>query len=104
MPPPGIGLVSVSEAAYAALGSSPRFYFDWERTRAGQAKLDSAFTPAVSLVRCLDAAGGLPRPRPPRRARPAARGGARGRVRPPRPPRPRLPRRREGDGARALLA
>jgi len=59
MTPPGIGLVSVSEAAYAALGSSPRFYFDWERTRAGQAKLDSAFTPAVSLVRGLDVALGL---------------------------------------------
>jgi aspartate aminotransferase-like enzyme len=59
MTPPGIGLVSVSEAALAALGSSPRFYFDWEKTRAGQAKLDSAFTPAVSLVRALDVALGL---------------------------------------------
>jgi aspartate aminotransferase-like enzyme len=59
MTPPGIGLVSVSETAYTALGSSPRFYFDWQRTRAGQAKLDSAFTPAVSLVRGLDVALGL---------------------------------------------
>ena len=59
MTPPGIGLVSVSEAALAARGSSPRFYFDWERTRTGQAKLDSAFTPAVSLVRGLDVALGL---------------------------------------------
>ncbi len=59
MCPPGIGLVSVSEAALGALGSSPRFYFDWEKTRSGQAKLDSAFTPAVSLVRALNVALGL---------------------------------------------
>jgi aspartate aminotransferase-like enzyme len=59
MTPPGIGLASVSAAAVAALGNSPRFYFDWERTRAGQAKLDSAFTPAVSLVRALNVALGL---------------------------------------------
>src|SRR5262245_43878335 len=59
MTPPGLGLVSVSEAALAALGSSPRFYFDWEKTRSGQAKLDSAFTPAVSLVRALNVALGM---------------------------------------------
>jgi len=59
MTPPGLGLVTVSSAAWASLGTSPRFYFDWERTRAGQAKLDSAFTPAVSLVRALNVALGL---------------------------------------------
>ncbi len=59
MTPPGLGLVTVSPAAWEALGSSPRFYFDWEKTRAGQAKLDSAFTPAVSLVRALNVALGL---------------------------------------------
>jgi aspartate aminotransferase-like enzyme len=59
MTPPGLGLVSVSAAAWEALGTLPRFYFDWEKTRAGQAKLDSAFTPAVSLVRALDTALGL---------------------------------------------
>jgi aspartate aminotransferase-like enzyme len=59
MTPPGIGLASVSEAAIGALGSAPRFYFDWEKTRSGQAKLDSAFTPAVSLVRALNVALGL---------------------------------------------
>jgi serine---pyruvate transaminase len=59
MTPPGLGLVSVSPAAWATLGSSPRFYFDWEKTRAGQERLDSAFTPAVSLVRALDVALGL---------------------------------------------
>ncbi|HKC22222.1 MAG TPA: hypothetical protein VKB64_06880, partial [Gaiellaceae bacterium] len=52
-------LVSVSSAALAALGTSPRFYFDWEKSRSGQAKLDSAFTPAVSLVRALNVALGM---------------------------------------------
>jgi len=59
MTPPGLGLVTVAPGAWEALGSSPRFYFDWEKTRAGQEKLDSAFTPAVSLVRALDVALGL---------------------------------------------
>jgi aspartate aminotransferase-like enzyme len=59
MTPPGLGLASVSPAAWAMLGTSPRFYFDWEKTRAGQEKLDSAFTPAVSLVRGLNVALGL---------------------------------------------
>jgi aspartate aminotransferase-like enzyme len=59
MTPPGLGTVAVSEAAYAATGSSPRFYFDWERTREAQSKLDAAFTPPVSLVAALDVALGL---------------------------------------------
>jgi aspartate aminotransferase-like enzyme len=59
MTPPGLAMVSVSEPAWSALGSSPRFYFDWERTRKAQAKLDAAFTPAVSLVAGLDVALGL---------------------------------------------
>jgi aspartate aminotransferase-like enzyme len=59
MTPPGLGLVSVSAPAWEALGTSPRFYLDWQRTRSGQEKLDSAFTPAVTLVRALDVALGL---------------------------------------------
>jgi aspartate aminotransferase-like enzyme len=59
MTPPGLGLAAVSPTAWAALGTSPRFYFDWEKTRVGQEHLDSAFTPAVSLVRALDVALGL---------------------------------------------
>jgi serine---pyruvate transaminase len=59
MTPPGLGFASVSPAAWAALGTSPRFYYDWERTRAGQEKRDSAFTPAVSLVKALNVALGL---------------------------------------------
>jgi aspartate aminotransferase-like enzyme len=59
MTPPGLGTCAVSEAAYAARGSTPRFYFDWERTRKAQAKHDAAFTPSVSLVAALDVALGL---------------------------------------------
>ncbi len=59
MTPPGLGMVSVSEVAFSTLGSSPRFYLDWEKTRAGQERLDSAFTPAVSLVGALNVALGL---------------------------------------------
>lgn len=59
MTPPGLGVCAVSEAAYAATGDTPRFYFDWERTRKAQQKLDAAFTPPVSLVAALDVALGL---------------------------------------------
>jgi aspartate aminotransferase-like enzyme len=59
MTPPGLGTCAVSEAAYAAVGSAPRYYFDWARTRKAQEKLDSAFTPPVSLVAALDVALGL---------------------------------------------
>src|SRR6059058_787061 len=61
MCPPGLAFVSVSPAALeaAASSTSPRFVFDWERTRAAQAKLDAPFTPAVSLVRALDVALGM---------------------------------------------
>jgi len=61
MCPPGLAFASVSGAALAAAAGagSPRYVMDWERTRKGQAKLDSPFTPAVSLVRALDVALGL---------------------------------------------
>src|SRR5262249_33011833 len=59
MTPPGLGLCAVSDAAFAATGSSPRFVFDWERTRTAQRKLDAAFTPALSLIAGLDVALGL---------------------------------------------
>jgi aspartate aminotransferase-like enzyme len=61
MTPPGLALVSVSGAVWEAEGprSSPRYYFDWERTRRAQEKQDSAFTPAVSLVGGLNVALGL---------------------------------------------
>jgi aspartate aminotransferase-like enzyme len=59
MSPPGLAMASVSERAWAARGESPRFYFDWERTRKAQASLDAPFTPPVSLVAALDVALGL---------------------------------------------
>jgi serine---pyruvate transaminase len=61
MTPPGLAMVSVSEAAWAARAQArcPRFYFDWERAREAQEKLDAAFTPAVSIVVGLNVALGL---------------------------------------------
>jgi len=58
MTPPGLGFASVSSAAWERQGTAtmPRFYFDWARTRDAQAKLDSAFTLAVSLVAGLNVA------------------------------------------------
>jgi serine---pyruvate transaminase len=59
MTPPGLAMASVSEQAWARRGDSPRFYFDWERTRKGQAALNSPFTTPVSLVAGLDVALGI---------------------------------------------
>ena len=61
MTPPGLATAAVSKAAWerAARAALPRYYLDWERTRKAQQKLDSAFTPAVSLVVALDVALGL---------------------------------------------
>ncbi len=56
MTPPGLAFASVSGAAYATQPRSPRFYFDWERTRKAQEKLDAAYTPAVSIIAGLDVA------------------------------------------------
>jgi serine---pyruvate transaminase len=56
MSPPGLAMASVSERAWAQLGSTPRFYFDWQKTRTAQQKFDAAFTPAVSLISGLDVA------------------------------------------------
>jgi aspartate aminotransferase-like enzyme len=66
MTPPGLAFASVSERALAlardarARGARS-YYFDWEKTVAGQRKqpADSPFTPAVTLVRALDVALGL---------------------------------------------
>jgi aspartate aminotransferase-like enzyme len=61
MTPPGLATAAVSDAAWKQVARStlPSFYFDWDRTRKAQAKLDSAFTPAVSLIVALDVALGL---------------------------------------------
>jgi aspartate aminotransferase-like enzyme len=59
MTPPGLAMVTVSDAAWGRLGSGPRFYFDWQKTRTAQEKFDAAFTPAVSLIKGLDVAMAL---------------------------------------------
>ncbi|MDX6488854.1 MAG: hypothetical protein QOK13_1469 [Gaiellaceae bacterium] len=59
MCPPGLAMTAVSEGAFAAQGTGPRFYYDWNRTLKAQAAFDAAFTPAVSLVAALDVALGL---------------------------------------------
>lgn len=59
MTPPGLGLAAVSKAALDAVGASPRFYFDWQRTLKAQRAFDAPYTPAVSLVAALDVALGL---------------------------------------------
>jgi aspartate aminotransferase-like enzyme len=61
MSPAGLAFVSAGEAALAHAaqqGGAGRYYFDWERTIAGQRKdpPDSPFTPAVGLVMALDVA------------------------------------------------
>ena len=63
MAPPGLGFASATDAAlaHAAEHAGGRYYFDWQRTLAGQRKdpPDSAFTPAVGLVQALDVALGM---------------------------------------------
>ena len=61
MTPPGLAMVSASEAAWqkSATATSPSFYFDWEITRKGQSTLDAPVTPPVSLVVGLNVALGL---------------------------------------------
>ena len=61
MTPPGLAMASVSRGALEAAtrSISPRFYFDWERARKAQAKPQTPFTPAISLVVGLNVALGL---------------------------------------------
>jgi aspartate aminotransferase-like enzyme len=61
MCPPGLAFASVSERALetARAATTPRFYFDWERTRAAQEKGENPFSPAISLYLGLDVALGM---------------------------------------------
>ena len=61
MTPPGLSLATVSEAAWerSRRSTMPRFYFDWERTRAALEGGSTPFTPAVTVVASLDVALGL---------------------------------------------
>jgi serine---pyruvate transaminase len=58
MTPPGLAMLTASAAAWerSASATSPRYYWDWERTRKGQATLDAPVTPPVSLVAGLNVA------------------------------------------------
>jgi serine---pyruvate transaminase len=59
MCPPGLAMASVAERLWETLPASRSFYFDWRRSRKAQEAFDSAFTPAVSLIRGLDVALGM---------------------------------------------
>ena len=61
MCPPGLAFASVSERAFDAARSAtaPRYYFDWERTRAAQGKGENPFSPAISLYLGLNVALGM---------------------------------------------
>ena len=61
MCPPGLAFASASERALEAArgATSPRYYFDWERTRAAQEKGENPFSPAISLYLGLDVALGM---------------------------------------------
>ena len=85
MTPPGLAMVSAlrPRGRGPPTRRSPRFYWDWERTRKGQATLDAPVTPPVSLVAGLDVALGM-----------LLDEGLEARLRPPPPARPRLPRGR----------
>ncbi|HSF62358.1 MAG TPA: alanine--glyoxylate aminotransferase family protein [Gaiellaceae bacterium] len=61
MTPPGLSVVTVSDAARerSRTATLPRFYFDWERMRASLETGSTPFTPAVTIVAGLDVALGL---------------------------------------------
>jgi aspartate aminotransferase-like enzyme len=56
MLPPGLAAISLSEGAWRAVESSrlPRFYFDLALEKKMQVKNQTAWTPAISLIRGLD--------------------------------------------------
>ena len=61
MTPPGLSLVTVSQAAWerSERATLPRFYLDWKSTRASLETGSTPFTPAVTIVAALDVALGL---------------------------------------------
>jgi aspartate aminotransferase-like enzyme len=58
MSPPGLAFVSASQRALDRAAAQPagRYYLDWNRAAAEQRKGATPFTPAVTLLRALDAA------------------------------------------------
>jgi serine---pyruvate transaminase len=61
MTPPGLAMLTASPAAWerSVSAASPRYYWDWERTRKGQSTLDAPVTPPVNLVAGLNVALGM---------------------------------------------
>jgi aspartate aminotransferase-like enzyme len=61
MCPPGLAFIAMNERAWraAARATLPRFYWDLRTERTWQAKRQTQFTPAVSLLMGLDVAIGL---------------------------------------------
>ena len=61
MTPPGLAMISASQAAWSKTESaaSPRYYWDWARTSKGQATLDAPVTLPVPLVVGLNVALGM---------------------------------------------
>jgi aspartate aminotransferase-like enzyme len=60
MVPPGLAFASVSEKAWKLIekSKSPRYYFDFTRERKSQAKGETSYTPATTLVVSLHVALG----------------------------------------------
>lgn len=58
MIPPGLAFASISEKAWGLIAKSklPRFYFDFAKERKNQAKGETAYTPATTLIIGLHAA------------------------------------------------
>jgi aspartate aminotransferase-like enzyme len=54
--PPGLAFVALSERAWAQKSARPRFYFDLDKERKGQAEGRTAWTPATTLIYSLKAA------------------------------------------------
>jgi aspartate aminotransferase-like enzyme len=55
MSPPGLAFASVSQKAWGLIetAKSPRFYFDFQKERKSNAKGESSYTPAITLVTAL---------------------------------------------------
>lgn len=51
--PPGLAFIALSDRAWSNLSKRPRFYFDLKKEREGQAKGETAWTPATTLIESL---------------------------------------------------
>jgi aspartate aminotransferase-like enzyme len=55
MLPPGVGFVAVNEKAFKLVeqSKSPRYYFDFRKSKKALAKTDTPFTPAIGIIIAL---------------------------------------------------